>query len=488
MNDEAPIGPGVGTDMTDGPRCANTVDMDLHAFRIRGGVISAEEMKAIDKNADAYGTTPRERMEAAGVQLAYAVRLEMPHSVLFICGKGNNGGDGYVAARHLAEETDVYVISFGAATPEAKAALTALKSTPAFILDAERPDDLPDVFDTDVVVDCIAGTGARTPLSPLYAAAVTRINEAKGRVIACDIPTPGARADRIVAFHAAKCSGAEVYSIGIPFAAEVYCGEGDLARVPAKKSSAHKGAGGTVLVIGGGPYQGAPFLAAEAALRGGADIVRAAAPVDGFMPDVILERLPGSKIGPEHTARLAELAAAADVVVAGPGLGDGPESLEAVRTAVSSAKCAVIDADALRLPLPKAKNMTIYTPHRKEFARVFGSAIDTAVSAAETGRIVQRAAERAGGVVILKGETDIISDGTRVRFNTSGDRAMTVGGTGDVLAGLCGGLLCRCDAMTAACAAAYAAGKGGEAAASVLGEGMTASELLEGISHVLWRR
>ena len=91
------------------------IDSDLRMFRPRG-VLSAEEMRTIDKNADAYGISPRERMEAAGVQLAYAVRLEMPHSVLFLCGTGNNGGDGYVAARHLAEEADVYVISFGAKT------------------------------------------------------------------------------------------------------------------------------------------------------------------------------------------------------------------------------------------------------------------------------------------------------------------------------------------------------------------------------------
>ena len=469
-------------------KTGNEIDLDLHVFRLKRTIVTADEMRAIDKNADAYGVTPRERMEAAGVQLAAAIRQENPKSVLFICGKGNNGGDGYVAARHLAEETDVYVISFGAEAPEAASAFEALKSTSAFILTVESEEELPDVFDTDVVVDCIAGTGARTPLSPLFAAAVSRINAAKGRVIACDVPTPEARADRIIAFHAAKCRGAEVYPIGIPFAAEVYCGEGDLLRVPKKKSDAHKGDGGSVLVIGGGPYQGAPFLAAEAALRGGADIVRAASPVDGFMPDVILERLPGTKIGREHLDRLRELAAEADVVVAGPGLGKDAESADTIRAVVSSAKCAVIDADALTLPIPKAREVTIYTPHLKEFSRVFGSAIDTAQSLAEKGRIVQRAAERAGGVVILKGETDIISDGRRVLFNRSGNQAMTVGGTGDVLAGLCGGLLCRAKPLAAACAAAYAAGKGGEAAAGVVGEGMTASDLLEGIAHVLWRR
>ena len=469
------------------------IDSNLRMFRPHG-VISADDMRTIDKNADAYATSPRERMEAAGVQLAYAVRLEMPHSVLFLCGTGNNGGDGYVAARHLAEEADVYVISFGAKTDEAKSALHALKATSAFILEVNAEQDLPEVFDTDVVVDCMLGTGARTPLSPLYAAAVKRLNDSQARIIACDVPTPDARADRVVAFHAAKTIGAEVYSIGIPFAAEVYCGEGDLTRVPLNKSSAHKGDGGRVLVIGGGPYQGAPVLAAEAALRGGADISRAASPLDGFIPvesfvpDVIIERLSGDRVSREHLPRLRELAATSDVVVAGPGLGDDEESLAVVREVVSAAEFAVIDADALRLPLPKAKKATIYTPHRKEFTRVFGSALDSAATLAEKGKIVQRAAERAGGVVILKGSVDIISDGTRVKFNNRGCASMTVGGTGDVLAGLCGGLLCRCDAMTAACAAVYAAGRSGETAAGVLGDGMTASDLLAAAAHILWKR
>ncbi|HJJ35633.1 MAG TPA: NAD(P)H-hydrate dehydratase [Methanocorpusculum sp.] len=453
------------------------------------GIISTEEMRAIDRNADEYGVTPRERMEAAGVQLANAIRLELPHAVLFLCGPGNNGGDGYVAARHLAEELNVYVLSFGAKTPEAEAALAALKQTSAFVVTVDRIADLPEVFDTDYIIDCLLGTGARKPLSDIYAAAVERINASSATVIACDVPTPGARADRIIAFHAAKVANSEVVSIGIPLAAEVCCGPGDLLELKRKSSAAHKGAGGKVLVIGGGPYQGAPFLAAEAALRGGADIVRLASPVDGFAPDVILERLPGDRIGSDHIRKLVSLAAEVDVVVAGPGLGDDAESLDAVRYAVSAANYAVVDADALRAPLPKAKIATIYTPHAGEFSRVFGFAPDPTETMANQARTVSKAAERAGGTILLKGKYDIISDGTKVKFNCSGDAAMTVGGTGDVLAGLCGGIFCRLkNPMAAACAAAYAAGKGGELVAEVMGDGMTASDLLQGIGSALWKR
>ena len=446
------------------------------------GVVSNETMRTVDKNADVW-ITPRERMEAAGTQLANAVRFENPNSVLFLCGSGNNGGDGYVAARHLADEMSVTVVSFGAKTPEAASAFDALKASPVFVFEVKTADDFP-LFEADVIVDCLLGTGAKPPLRPLYAEAVSRMNAASAKVIACDVPTPEARADRVCAFHLAKTNGAEVYRIGIPLAAEIFCGEGDLLSVQAKNSASHKGAGGTVLVIGGGPYQGAPFLAAEAAFRAGADIVRAASPVDGFMPDVILERLSGDKITEGHKARLIELAEAADVVVAGPGLGTDAESLDTVREVVSHAKRAVVDADLLRLPLPRAREDTIYTPHAGEFARLFGS---VPKDLAERGRAVCKAAADIGGVIVLKGETDVISDGVRVRFNRSGCEAMTVGGTGDVLSGICGGLLCRMPSFEAACAAVYAEGLAGEKAASVVGDGMMPSDLLKEIAKVLWK-
>ena len=446
------------------------------------GVVSFETMRAVDTNADRW-ISPRERMEAAGTQLANAIRAERPNSVLFLCGSGNNGGDGYVAARHLAEEMSVTVVSLGAKTREAASAFDALTASPVSLFEVKTADDFPP-FEADVIVDCLLGTGAKLPLRPLYAEAVCRMNAASAMVIACDVPTPKARADRVCAFHLAKSEDAEVYRIGIPLAAEIFCGEGDLLSVQAKDSASHKGAGGSVLVIGGGPYQGAPFLAAEAAFRAGADIVRTASPVDGFMPDVILERLSGDRITEEHKARLIELAKSSDAVVAGPGLGTDEESLETVREVVSHAKRAVVDADLLRLPLPRARGETIYTPHAGEFSRLFGAAPE---DLAERGRAVCEAAKASGGVVVLKGETDVISDGRRVRFNKSGCSAMTVGGTGDVLAGVCGGLLCRMPAFDAACAAVYAEGLAGEKAASVVGDGLLASDLLQRIAEVLWK-
>jgi NAD(P)H-hydrate epimerase len=237
-----------------------------------------------------------------------------------------------------------------------------------------------------------------------------------------------------------------------------------------------------VLVIGGGPYQGAPFLAGLGALRAGADIVRIASPVFEPIPDLIFERLEGKVIGPEHTERLIFLTEKADVVVCGNGL--GTESHLVVEAVAPHCKKAVFDADALRLPLPVASGETIYTPHAGEFTRITGITLpDDTVGRA-------RAARKADirGTVVLKGHIDIITDGTRVRFNRTGDPAMTVGGTGDVLAGIAGGLLCHLPAFEAACIAAYVNGRAGSLVVAERGGGILASDIVDKIPQVLFRK
>jgi NAD(P)H-hydrate epimerase len=210
--------------------------------------------------------------------------------------------------------------------------------------------------------------------------------------------------------------------------------------------------------------------------------VRIASPAFEPIPDLIYERLDGKLIGMEHLERLIALAQKADVVVCGNGL--GTESHAVVEAVAPHCKKAVFDADAFRLSLPRARGDTIYTPHAGEFARISGNTLSDDL----VGRA--RAARDAGirGTVLLKGHTDIITDGTRVRFNRTGDPAMTVGGTGDVLAGVCGALLCHLPAFEAACIAAYVCGKAGESVAAERGNGMLASDMVDKIPSVLFRK
>ena len=231
--------------------------------------------------------------------------------------------------------------------------------------------------------------------------------------------------------------------------------------------------------MGGGPYQGAPYLAGMAALRSGADIVRIASPDSYTEPDLIYTRLDGQFLTKDHIETLLPYVERADVLICGNGL--GPDSHEAVLGIVSCAKKAVIDADALRLPLPLPEEV-VYTPHSHEFERIYG--VRPPSHPVERANIVRKKAGK--GTVLLKGEIDIISDGTRIRFNSTGCSEMTTGGTGDVLAGITGGLLCRISAFEAACAAAYLNGKTGEIAAKEKGDGLIGSDLIKFIPGLLY--
>lgn len=455
---------------------------------VETGPVTPARMRVIDTNAMALGVTELQLMESAGRALAEQVLTFNPERVLVLCGTGNNGGDGMVAARYLQRgiDTSVCYLDLGKRSKSCEHNLAALRHAAVSLHPFQSRDDLeafsPIFGNADVIVDALLGTGGRGALREPLATCIRLANTAKAKIIAADIPSPGMRADRVCAFHRAKSEGATVVDIGIPLLAECTVGPGELTLLPARGKKSHKGAGGEVLVIGGGPYQGAPYLAGLGALRAGADIVRIASPAFEPIPDLIYERLDGKRIGTEHTERLITLAEKADVVVCGNGL--GAESYAVVEGIAPHCKKAVFDADALRLPLPVARGETIYTPHAGEFARITGTTLpDDTVGRA-------RAARKAGirGTVLLKGHIDIITDGTRVRFNRTGDPAMTVGGTGDVLAGVAGALLCRLPAFEAACIAAYVNGRAGSAAVAERGGGILASDIVDKIPSVLFRK
>jgi hydroxyethylthiazole kinase-like uncharacterized protein yjeF len=444
------------------------------------GIISIDEMRVVDRNAAACGVGPALLMESAGRALSEAAMEYEPERVLVLCGKGNNGGDGMVAARHLqhcALTSVIYPDSSLSGLPASQ--LAALRRCRVSLHPVRCPADveaLSNLFwEADVIIDALLGIGAAGEPRGALGTAVGLAGASPARIVAADVPTPGLRADIICAFHRAKCENARVVDIGIPLMAEVCTGPGHLMLVPEKEPGAYKGAGGSILVIGGGPYQGAPYLTALAALRAGADIVRVATPHLLPFPDLIVRPLRGDFIGPEHIELLVRLAEEADVVVCGPGL--GVKSHDVVLAVAEASKKAVFDADALNRPLPAAKE-AVYTPHAAEFARVFGHRLPD--DAAGRAREVRKYAQDC--TILLKGEVDVISDGRRVRFNLTGTPAMTTGGTGDVLAGITGALFCRMPAFEAACVAAYVNGKAGEVVASVRGDGLTPTDLIDRIA------
>ena len=442
-------------------------------------------MKAIEMNAISLGHSADRMMESAGRALADFAREKDPNKVVVLCGKGNNGGDGMVAARYLAHDTDVetWYLDQQSTSPacERQRRLLRYCDVPVFPFRCRNDlDPLPDhLLDSDLVIDALLGTGgAGAPREPLDTC-ISMANESGTPVLSADLPTPGVRARWVLAFHRPKTVGSEVADIGIPIEAEVFAGPGEVTLLPRRNLMAHKGEGGRVLIIGGGPYQGAPYLAGLGALRAGADIVRIASPVFEPVPDLIYERLSGAVISQDHIPRLIELSRQSDVVVCGNGLGDA--SHDVVCAVASHCKKAVFDADALRQPLPLAEE-TLYTPHAAEFTRMTGKAVPSELSG--RGRTVQSVA--AGSTILLKGAIDVISDGTRVKFNRTGTPAMTVGGTGDVLAGVTAALFCHLPAFDAATLAAYINGMAGMAAEKELGGGLIPSDLVNYIPRELY--
>ncbi len=248
----------------------------------------------------------------------------------------------------------------------------------------------------------------------------------------------------------------------------------------------HKGDFGKLLVVGGSiEYSGSPILNALAALRAGVDLVRIAAPestanaIKAYSPDLIAIPLQGNYLSRKHIPIILEMQKDADAMVIGGGLTRNKDVLDAIQELIEKTIIpVVIDADAIYAIKSKFKNETIITPHSHEFSVLYGKepTKDIEVRKIEAREIAQRFA----CTVLLKGHVDVISNSISTMTNRTGSSYMTKGGTGDVLAGICGALLARgVNAFDAARIAAYLNGKAGSMAAEHMGDGLLASDILD---------
>ena len=267
--------------------------------------------------------------------------------------------------------------------------------------------------------------------------------------------------------------------------------------VPPRKQDSHKRMNGTVCVVGGSRlYHGAPFLCATGAMRSGVDLVfiavpaSIASPIRALSPDFIVVPLPDSKLTRGNVSKLLAWVPEVDAFAVGPGLGPqrGDSVAQAINRMKGEGRGLVVDADALRpevLPSLRGANATV-TPHAREFERLFGERLPDDLEGRI--RVVSSRAKEAGVTVLLKGPTDVISDGERVGLNDVHTPAMTVGGTGDVLTGITAGLVAKkVPPFEAACAAAYINGQAGVEAVEYLGLHITASDVANRIANVMKR-
>ena len=273
-----------------------------------------------------------------------------------------------------------------------------------------------------------------------------------------------------------------------------------LKKVYKKRDSwSHKYDFGHLLVIGGSKqYTGSPALvalSALAALRSGVDLVTIVAPeraaniAASFSPNLIAYPLKGDYLNKKHLPELLKFSKNKTAVVIGNGLGREKETLKTIIKYLKNISMpAVIDADAIHaVALDKKilKNRKfIITPHSKEFEVLSGAKLTTNLK--ERIKIVKHVSSKLETTILLKGHVDVISDGKKIALNKSGSPYMTKGGMGDTLAGICGALLARdVDTFTTACASAYINGKAGEIASKKLGEGVTATDLINSITEVI---
>ena len=507
-------------------------------------VCTATQMAAIDRDTIAAGTPGLELMERAGGALCDALDaggwLDPQAAVGIVCGKGNNGGDGLVMARLLAESgLAVRVLLLAARedlSADARANLDRLPAgVPVTPGDRARwPAQVAELAaGCGVLVDAVFGTGIQPPLRDPYPALLDAINAAGVPVVAVDVPSgvsgdDGAADPRAVTADATITVGLPKLGLLLPpgrdhtgtlsvvdigFADEMVARHAPdwhlatladyAAMLPDRPSDTHKYRVGCLLVLAGSRrYSGAAQLTGLGALRSGVGLLTLGVPASVEtalrvgLPEAILRPLPETAAGtfaPLSVDALEDLLARQDALAIGPGLGSDPETDQWVFDLVRDRRRPlVLDADALsvygRLGRPPsfATDQVVLTPHPGELARMTG--LETARIAESRLELVPELARRWQAVLLLKGSPTLIGlpDG-RLFVNPSGDDALARGGAGDVLTGLIGGLLAQgCPAAEAALLGAMVHGLAGEAAAREHGRrGVLAREIADAVAPVL---
>ncbi len=484
--------------------------------------ITSEEMAALDENCKFYGLIPLQLMENAGANVANEIKKRFTGegtSVTVVAGKGNNGGDAFAAARHL-HGFDVKIVLLGRSkdlrTEETSRNMRILKENGFDIAEITDSSELKTLYRSEVIIDAIFGTGISGKIREPEATAIDLINDANAFVVAVDVPSgldpdtgeseKAVRADLTVTFHSAKRGllNAKEYvgelvvaDIGIPDGMERLTGPGDVRIVAKRKASSHKGDNGRVLIVGGGPFFGAPTLAALAALHAGADWVTIAAPksvssiIASISPNLIVQPLSSEILVEKDVPVISNLIKRHDVVVIGMGLGAEEATKKAVGMIIEAAKNVVVDADGFYgLQLPLKDKHVIVTPHAGEFAKMGGMEgrveVPPEANTEERIEFVKEFSKLNKVVTLMKGPTDIISDGVRVKLTRKGNAGMTVGGTGDVLAGITGAFFAIVsDPFKAATAAAFVNGTAGDLAFEEKGYGLLATDVVENIPRVM---
>jgi ADP-dependent NAD(P)H-hydrate dehydratase / NAD(P)H-hydrate epimerase len=482
------------------------------------GPVSALEMAVLEQNAVALGVSIDTLMENAGRAVAEEASRHLPPAparVAILVGSGNNGGDGCAAAFYLRQWG--YAAELFLARPAVE-----IRSAPArrcferarlrcpVHAGPPRPAELAEF---PLVIDALLGTGQAGPLRGPYREVAAAARESGVPLLAVDEPSGLGSADALsprwtVALAALKpgmtpetCGEIVLRDIGIPPEARRRTGPGDFLVYPPPAAPGDHPRPGRLVVIGGGPFAGAPALAALAAMRAGMERATVVVPlpaadrVQGFSPDLVVRPIGVDHFRPADVPAILSWLdfAPADAVVVGMGAGREPATLDAMRAllpALQDRSPLVVDADALDAwpapapDAPRSRHPAVATPNRTEYARVFGGESSGTVD--DRLEEARRRAATHRMTLLVKGDVDLLTDGRHVAVNVHHPRALAVSGAGDLLGGVVGALLARGLAPFAASRlATYWVGAAGHRAAARAGPGLLATDVLDELAPAL---
>jgi ADP-dependent NAD(P)H-hydrate dehydratase / NAD(P)H-hydrate epimerase len=484
-------------------------------------ILSPEQIREVDRlTTEKYGIPSLILMENAGMRVTEVLEDRFENleelTIAILCGKGNNGGDGFVVARQLVQKGCFPFVFLFAAEEEvrgdAKTNLSILKALgypPTIVLNEhDWNEEKLELLDADVIVDALLGTGARRPVEGLYKTVIESVAEdfPRAEIVAVDVPSPGIHADVTVTFSALKPSlvfypdsndAGDVIVADIGNPPDLIENENHTLHlvepqaVSARTMDTNKGTYGRVLIIGGSRGKtGAAAMAGQAALRAGAGLVTVAIPqsvlpiIAASMPELMTEGLEETSAGTIANQSVSALMKDKTVVAIGPGLTTVTETSTFVRRVGSECRAQiVIDADGLNALVGFEGDLggAVLTPHPGEMARLIEKNIQHVTS--NRVEVASDFAKRRNAYVVLKGYRTVVAapDGN-VHINPTGNPGMATGGTGDILTGMIAGILAQehlGSFIERLCLAVYLHGLSGDLAAEEIGEeALVATDLL----------
>jgi len=514
--------------------------------RLNSEKISSEEVAILDNNSEWLGIPKSHLMECAGYSFAMEIvtkyDLDEKSKIVIFCGTGNNGGDGFVIARHLSSfGMKSLVVLMGIPekirTREAKLNWNIISNHLTHSIQIKIITNAKEITKLkksilekkyNILIDGLLGTGVKGRIREPISSAINMINAIKEKnkvginIISIDVPSgldpntgevsdKAIKADLVVTFHRKKLGMEEqteyikeicVKSIGIPKEASLFVGRGDL--IPSLKirtRDTHKGQFGKVLVIGGSKnYSGAPAYAALTSINFGIDLVKTLAPhvvgnvIRGYSPNMIVRTSPGDWLNLKAIEEISELIEWSDSIVIGPGLGLEKETeellIDLLKKIKKEKKPLVLDADALKLVRNHLNiikgHPVILTPHEGELNIMTGIELPPSDKIKERGETIFNLAKKLDVTLLVKGAYDYISNGILLKINRTGCPEMSIGGTGDVLAGLCACFnATENEPFKSACSAAFLNGYIGEYCKKVIGPRFTSMDMIDNINEAI---